>query len=122
MHVLDSGKFVIREKDEEHGHGATLQVVSDTFRLEGIVVYQTLQVGEKDLLHAEAVPQRHEADVPEAETIVTREHLIQDGLLALDALQEVLEFELGHLKERSKVLTWVHMRGRQKLMKTERRV
>ena len=46
---------------------------------------------------------------PQGGTIITREHLLRYGFLALDVLQQVLEAKLGHLQKERKVLTWVWM-------------
>ena len=115
--MLDCSEFIIQKKDEEHGCGVAVHIVCDILGLEGTVCYQALQVVKRDPLHAEvalhveAALQWHKVDVPEVKTIIAGEHLIWNGLLALDVFQEALEFELGHLKERNKVLMQMQAHG-----------
>ena len=109
VHMLDHLELLIREKYKEYGCGAAVYVVLVANGLEGIGTYQTLQVGEGDPLHVETALWQHKTDVPEAETIITGEHLLGYGLLALDVLQEVLKAKLSHLQKKRRVLAWVQM-------------
>ena len=102
VYMLDDLKCVVREEDKEYGHGVAVQVFTDALRLEGLLFHQALQVVQGDLLHVEAAPWRHEADVPRDEAILAREHLVQYGLLALDDFLGVLKLDLGHLQREVK--------------------
>ena len=79
--------------------------------MEIIVFYQALQVVERDPLYVEAMPWQHKLDVPKAETILAGEHLIWNGLIALDEFKEVFKFYLGHLQKRSGILMWIQIHG-----------
>ena len=99
VHVLDALMLFIGEEHNEYSSSTTVHIWLDALWLEGVVIYQALQIGKGDLLHVQGVPWWHKVDVPKAEGLITGHHILGQRLWTPEAVQETLEAESSQQQE-----------------------
>ena len=99
VHVLDALVLFIGEEHNEYSSGTAVCIQLDVLWLEGVVINQALQIGKGDPLHVQGVPQWGKVVVPEVEGFITGHHVLGQRLWTLEAVQETLKVESGHLQE-----------------------
>ena len=100
VHVLYALVLFIREKHNEYSSGTAVHVWLDALWLEGVVIYQALQIGEGDPLHVQGALQWCKADVPKVEGLIAGHYVPGQRLWRLSRICSKLRAAICKKKNR----------------------